>query len=100
MYVDFYCFFFFNVTATTEIYTYLHTLSQHDALPISGAADEQTAGQRLDDVSSTQIGPSSCRGGDASIRTATDDEVSDRSFNNDGGAVTVRWLSPAILAAL
>src|SRR3546814_6065940 len=30
------CFvFFFNDTATTEIYTYLHTLSLHDALPIS-----------------------------------------------------------------
>src|SRR3546814_14851720 len=28
------CCFFFNVTATTEIYTYLHTLSLHDALPI------------------------------------------------------------------
>src|SRR3546814_17986272 len=27
-----YC--FFNATATTEIYTYLHTLSLHDALPI------------------------------------------------------------------
>src|SRR3546814_7155903 len=26
---------FFNYTATTEIYTYLHTLSLHDALPIS-----------------------------------------------------------------
>src|SRR3546814_4973438 len=29
-------FFFFNVTAPTEIYTYLHTLSLHAALPISG----------------------------------------------------------------
>src|SRR3546814_2887335 len=28
-------FFFFNDTATTEIYTYGHTLSRHDALPIS-----------------------------------------------------------------
>src|SRR3546814_20574386 len=28
--------FFFNETATTEIYTYLHTLSLHDALPIYG----------------------------------------------------------------
>src|SRR3546814_11925870 len=28
-------FFFFYGTATTEIYTYLHTLSLHDALPIS-----------------------------------------------------------------
>src|SRR3546814_15533253 len=27
-------FFFFNDTASTEIYTYLHTLSLHDALPI------------------------------------------------------------------
>src|SRR3546814_17960722 len=30
----FFCFFvFFNDTATTEIYTYWHTLSLHDALP-------------------------------------------------------------------
>src|SRR3546814_8691226 len=29
-----YIFFFFNDTATTEIYTYGHTLSLHDALPI------------------------------------------------------------------
>src|SRR3546814_11128757 len=28
-------FFFFKDTATTEIYTYGHTLSLHDALPIS-----------------------------------------------------------------
>src|SRR3546814_12644294 len=30
-------FFFFNDTATTEIYTYVHTLSLHDALPILAA---------------------------------------------------------------
>src|SRR3546814_2012650 len=30
-----FCGFCFNDTATTEIYTYLHTLSLHDALPIS-----------------------------------------------------------------
>src|SRR3546814_13391782 len=30
--------FFFNDTATTEIYPYLHTLSLHDALPISALA--------------------------------------------------------------
>src|SRR3546814_14062289 len=29
-----FCSFFFNDTPTTEIYTYLHTLSLHDALPI------------------------------------------------------------------
>src|SRR3546814_11219514 len=31
-----YLFSFFNVPATTDIYTYGHTLSLHDALPISG----------------------------------------------------------------
>src|SRR3546814_18459146 len=30
-----YVFFFFNATSTTEIYTYWHALSLHDALPIS-----------------------------------------------------------------
>src|SRR3546814_17743640 len=30
------CMFFFNYTATTEIYTYVHTLSLHAALPIFG----------------------------------------------------------------
>src|SRR5213594_784327 len=30
-------FFFFNDTATTEIYTSVHTLSLHDALPIPDA---------------------------------------------------------------
>src|SRR3546814_19934467 len=29
-----FCYIFFNDTATTEIYTYCHTLSLHDALPI------------------------------------------------------------------
>src|SRR3546814_18312383 len=33
--VVFFLFFFFNDTATTEIYTDWHTLSLHDALPIS-----------------------------------------------------------------
>src|SRR3546814_151909 len=32
--ICFVLFFFFNDTATTEIYTYGHTLSLHDALPI------------------------------------------------------------------
>src|SRR6266508_6776656 len=36
----FFVFFFFNDTATTEIYT----LSLHDALPISGASDRHVSG--------------------------------------------------------
>src|SRR6184192_4864297 len=34
----FHFFFFFNDTATTEIYTSIDTLSLHDALPISGTS--------------------------------------------------------------
>src|SRR5216110_2486306 len=36
-------FFFFNDTATTEIYTSSHTLSLHDALPICGPAPRRSA---------------------------------------------------------
>src|SRR3546814_14266842 len=36
--------FFFDETATTEIYTYGHTLALHDALPIFSAADEESLG--------------------------------------------------------
>src|SRR3546814_9379529 len=39
------CFLFFNDTSTTEIYTYLHTLSLHDALPIY-LAEKIVVGQR------------------------------------------------------
>src|SRR6184192_1283228 len=36
-------FFFFNDTATTEIYTSIDTLSLHDALPISAAVSDVAA---------------------------------------------------------
>src|SRR5213075_1405780 len=38
--------FFFNDTATTEIYTTRHTLSLHDALPISSAGLSSRCGHR------------------------------------------------------
>src|SRR3546814_3289237 len=41
------CLFFFNYTATTEIYTYQHTLSLHEALPICGSLTEMAAADRL-----------------------------------------------------
>src|SRR3546814_16788409 len=37
-------FFLYNDTATTEIYTYLHTLSLHDALPICRISTHPNAG--------------------------------------------------------
>src|SRR3546814_13897666 len=40
-------FFFFNDTAPTEIYTYGHTLSLHDALPISGSRRNNRGDARL-----------------------------------------------------
>src|SRR3546814_9835203 len=42
-----YAFCFVNATATTEIYTYLHTLSLHDSLPIWTWSDD-LRGQRDD----------------------------------------------------
>src|SRR3546814_18697257 len=44
--------FFFKDTATTEIYTYWHALSRHNALPIfehPGAEDQQRHRQRQDE---------------------------------------------------
>src|SRR3546814_3911777 len=49
-------FFFFNDPATTEIYTYSHTLSLHDALPISIAARSRRARSRLP----APTGPRAC----------------------------------------
>src|SRR3546814_3405303 len=46
-------FFFFNDTATTEIYTYSHTLSLHDALPISNTAKTQL--RKLDKQAARRI---------------------------------------------
>src|SRR3546814_12418284 len=39
--------FFFNDAATTEIYTYLHTLSLHDALPICVDCGQQGPRSRI-----------------------------------------------------
>src|SRR3546814_4271623 len=47
-------FFFFNDTSTTDIYTYLHPLSLHDALPISQLVDVQLA--VLDDAAWDRAG--------------------------------------------
>src|SRR3546814_19855042 len=42
--------FFFNDTATTEIYTYGHTLSLHDALPILGVQVKRTGPRYVNDL--------------------------------------------------
>src|SRR6186713_2073381 len=55
-------FFFFNDTATTEIYTPLYTLSLHDALPISPSAPMDTAPSHL--------GSPACAGGRSEEHTS------------------------------
>src|SRR3546814_13885475 len=49
--------FFFNETATTEIYTYGHTLSLHDALPISSRASRSSNSPGPQPRSSTRRAP-------------------------------------------
>src|SRR3546814_20028457 len=39
--------FFFMITATTDIYTYLHTFSLHDALPIWSITTGLASGSRI-----------------------------------------------------
>src|SRR3546814_5929294 len=75
--VSFFMFFFFNDTATTEIYTNLHTLSLHGALPISLAA-AITSSSRIEPPGwMTQVAPAStaasrpsAKGKKASLATA------------------------------
>src|SRR3546814_2373161 len=45
-----YIWFFFSATATTEIYTYCHTLSLHDALPILLVAGDGAVENRVIDI--------------------------------------------------
>src|SRR3546814_484455 len=52
-------FFFFNDPATTELYTYGHTLSLHDALPISG--DAGGTGHPHRQIEAVAIGPDLAR---------------------------------------
>src|SRR3546814_102453 len=55
------CFFFFHDTATTEIYTYRHTLSLHDALPILEALSVDESCGRSASVSLSSLFPDSSR---------------------------------------
>src|SRR3546814_3340504 len=55
-------YFFFNDTATPEIYTYLHTLALHDALPISGS--------RLQKAAQVLLGPGAHRAAARRVHSA------------------------------
>src|SRR3546814_5725455 len=63
------CLFFVNDTATTEIYTYGHTLSLHDALPISLSSSGSGGAGGLGSDSSFGEGNDSGGGGDGGAGT-------------------------------
>src|SRR3546814_16365038 len=68
-------FFFFNVSATTEIYTYLHTLSLHDALPISRLLSEAYAEAVILGWGSAEHGDGSITGKDGGALAFTRENV-------------------------
>src|SRR5690349_22078983 len=71
MSVQHYFFFFFNDTATTEIYT----LSLHDALPISGSVRRHRSRPRS---ASPRAGASWCRTREIAVRSCPADRKSTR----------------------
>src|SRR3546814_20070121 len=77
-------FFFFKLTATTEIYTYCHTLSLHDALPIylrlSGA-----------DPVPVRIRPDLGGRGDDHLRASADDAGGDAGAGRGAGGSARAW---------
>src|SRR3546814_16855615 len=83
--------FFFNDTATTEIYTYGHTLSLHDALPISlrdvaerdslflAGATEGQAAAALQDVIKAAVAAADARADSIqALETSAEDRKSTR----------------------
>src|SRR3546814_15823224 len=73
--------FFFNHTATPEIYTYLHTLSLHDALPIWCSRSPRAA-------SSTR--PRTCR-----TRSSADTRACARSRSPPDSSSRVKTTQPS-----
>src|SRR2546430_6224796 len=69
-------FFFFNDTATTEIYT----LSLHDALPISGAPEDQGVRREVADPGGRRVA------GDARVRQGRRPRAARQHQGRGGGA--------------
>src|SRR3546814_8662636 len=75
--------FFFNDTATTEIYTYCHTLSLHDALPIYFRPEGAFDGVEAIASSPIEVGGRTLKIGDiAQVRRGYEEPPSFRIFND------------------
>src|SRR3546814_9100856 len=72
----------FKNPATTEIYTYIHTLTLHDALPISmeGGATALGAGSGASGLDSVALGAGSIAGRDNSVSVGS--EGNERQITN------------------
>src|SRR3546814_17971276 len=68
-------YFLFHDTATTEIYTYSHTLSLHDALPIS-------LQRNRDNIASLHCQPSTCAAAASTNRSASSSVGSPFNFKH------------------
>src|SRR3546814_14202501 len=81
----FFSFFFFNDTAPPEIYTYCHTLSLHDALPIYAVTRRGIYWGGAIFMLLADLDIRERSQGRASLETCF------RAVLNDGGNTTVRW---------
>src|SRR3546814_3375760 len=88
----------FNDTATTDIYTYCHTLSLHDALPISAANRTRTAQCRRSDGAIVSSSECTSRGISLS-QSETAPNYSGCSFSVSFGAWS-GWSSSCSASAL
>src|SRR3546814_16445731 len=91
-------FFFFNDTATTEIYTYGHTLSLHDALPISVGEHAGRIGRRTMALRLNENGPAGAEAPEGVVETAGDsDQLSRHGAVEVGPAEACGALQAAVL---
>ena len=77
VFICFFVFFFFNDTATTEIYT----LSLHDALPISGGATANSLGQ----LAQTEIVDFLQKDLNSDFSVVRNGYINLKGYNNKGG---------------
>src|SRR3546814_15459344 len=89
LYITYSYFCFFNATATTEIYTYGHTRSLHDALPIStmSASDRKI----LTDMSA----PAPANSASPRIPSATNPSTAFAPSNAPLPTSMKNWITPA-----
>src|SRR3546814_4563376 len=80
--------FFFNDTATTEIYTYGHTLALHYALPICVRLAASRTVAKASGSRSSRLSPASCRPRSHGVRARS--SSSDKAWTSGSSALICR----------